>query len=113
MSEQQEQYEGIFILDSEQAEESLTQLQEKITGQITQGGGKIEATQVWGKRRLAYRVRNKRDGFYVLLRFQAAPASIEPLGQWCALQEGLLRQLVTKAEQPLETAEVGQDGKSK
>lgn len=91
------QYEGFFLLDPELSDERLTTVQQQIAEQITKLGGTVERQQPWGKRRLAYQVRRRRDGFYHLVLFRLAPAAVPALDQWCRLQEGILRRLIVTA----------------
>ena len=104
--EQREQYEGLLVLDPDLSEEALSKVQAQIAEQIVKLGGTVERHQSWGKRRLAYRVRKRRDGFYLLVGFTIAPAAITPLNQWCALHKSVLRQLIVRAvsspSQPVE-----------
>lgn len=105
---QQERYEGFFILDPDLSEEAVSKVQAQVADQIVKLGGTVERQQPWGKRRLAYRVRRRRDGFYVLILFAAGPAAIAALDQWCALHESILRRLIVRAisspPQPVEAA---------
>lgn len=96
-TDQHEQYEGLFVLDADLSDDALTKFQTQITGQITKLGGVVERSQAWGKRRLAYRIRRKRDGFYLLLLIRLAPSAVAPLEQWARLQETILRQLVVRS----------------
>ena len=91
-----ESYEGVFVLDGELSEDALTKAQQQISEQITKLGGTVERQEAWGKRRLAYRVRKRRDGYYWLLVCRLPAAAVAPFESWCALQESLLRRLVVK-----------------
>lgn len=93
-------YEGLFVLDPELPESALIALQQSLAEQITKAGGAVDRQQVWGRRRLAYRLGKRRDGVYVLLMFQAPPSAIAPLEGWCAVNESVLRRLIVKAPAP-------------
>ncbi len=92
-------YEGLFLFDPELSEEGWTKAQAQPVAQIGKLHGTVERQQPWGKRRLAYRVRKRRDGYYVLVHFTMPPASVGPLEQWCALNETMLRRLIVKASE--------------
>jgi len=94
--ESHDAYEGLFVLDGELSDDALTKAQQQIGEQVTKLGGTVERQEAWGKRRLAYRVRKRRDGHYWLLVFRAPAAAVAPFESWCALQESLLRRLVVK-----------------
>lgn len=97
MSESQERYEGLFVLDPELPEEVLVKLQGALAEQITKAGGGVERQQSWGKRRLAYRVRRRRDGVYLCVVFRLPAPAFRTVDQWCALQDGILRRLILRA----------------
>ena len=65
-------YESIFILNPTLTEEATKALVEKFNTLITANGGEIEKVEEWGKRRLAYAIDYKTEGYYVLVNFSAA-----------------------------------------
>ena len=72
-------YETIFILDPD-LEEALAQSAiEKAKGIITQGSGEILKVEDWGKRKLAYEVKKKPKGHYILIHFIGLPALLSEL----------------------------------
>ena len=62
-------YELIFILKPGMPDEDVDAIVEQFSGIITEGGGVINKTDRWGKRRLAYKVRGQREGYYVLIDY--------------------------------------------
>ena len=94
----QDLYEAVFVLDGELSEDALTKAQTQITEQIAKVGGTIERQEPWGKRRLAYRLRKRRDGFYLLVVCRLPAPAVGTLEAWCALQDTILRRLVVKAQ---------------
>ncbi len=81
-----------------------------ITSAISEKGGAIEKNEEWGTRRLAYPIKKKNDGFYLILRFTASPETIKPIEDILRREEEVLRFLVTgrkeavpeEAEEPKE-----------
>ena len=72
-------YETIFILDPDLEEEQAQSLIEKVKGIITQGNGEILKVEDWGKRKLAYEVKKKPKGHYILIHFLGSPALLSEL----------------------------------
>jgi small subunit ribosomal protein S6 len=72
-------YETIFILDPDLEEGIAQSAIEKIKGIITQGNGEIHKTEDWGKRKLAYEVKKKSKGHYILIHFSGTPALLSEL----------------------------------
>jgi small subunit ribosomal protein S6 len=72
-------YETIFILDPDLEEEKTQSAIEKIKGIISQNSGEILKTEDWGKRKLAYQVKKKTKGHYILLHFMGSPTLVSEL----------------------------------
>ena len=72
-------YESIFILDPDLEEEQTLSAIEKAKGIIAQTNGEILKVEDWGKRKLAYEVRKKSKGHYILIHFSGSPALLSEL----------------------------------
>ena len=66
------EYELVFIAHPDLDENGLTDLINKVRGWITDSGGEVLKTDLWGKRKLAYPIRKQREGQYVLLNSKMA-----------------------------------------
>ena len=62
-------YEGMYILNATLSEEARKKALEKITKGIESRGGKIEKVHDWGRRKLAYEIEGRREGYYYILYF--------------------------------------------
>ena len=67
-------YETIFIVDVTKTEEEVNSIVEKMKSLI-ESNATVEAVDIWGKRRLAYEIDDKTEGFYVLVSFSSKPDS--------------------------------------
>ena len=72
-------YETIFILDPDLEEEQSQSAIEKVKGIITQNNGGILKVEDWGKRKLAYQVKKKSKGHYILIHFMGSPTLVSEL----------------------------------
>ncbi|HUL23392.1 MAG TPA: 30S ribosomal protein S6 [Thermodesulfobacteriota bacterium] len=72
-------YETIFILDPDLEDEQTQSVIEKAKGIVTQGSGEILKVEDWGKRKLAYEVKKKPKGHYILIHFVGSPALLSEL----------------------------------
>ncbi|OGP62813.1 MAG: 30S ribosomal protein S6 [Deltaproteobacteria bacterium RBG_13_53_10] len=72
-------YESIFIMDPDLEEDQAQSVIEKIKGIITQTQGEILKLEDWGKRKLAYNVRKKPRGHYILIHFSGPPVTLSEL----------------------------------
>jgi len=60
-------YELIYILDPALTEEQLSEAVERFTRVAKDQGAEVDEPQRWPKRRLAYRIKGKSEGFYVVM----------------------------------------------
>ncbi len=92
------QYEVLYVITPELDDEANQSVQDKFAKIITDNGGEIEKTDVWGKRRLAYAIDYKTEGFYVLVNFNANPELPRELERNLRNDERVMRYMVTRKE---------------
>ncbi len=96
-------YEMMAVFAPDIAEEEMPGALERVSGYITTGGGEVSelvTTSPWGRRRLAYPIRDFRDGFYALYHFTLDPEGIGDLERDLGLNNQVLRSLVTSFVEP-------------
>ena len=90
-------YEVVYIFDSGVAEdkvqEKLNRYHELLTGP---GKGEITATDVWGRRQLAFPIKKKNSGTFVVVQFKSAEDALPEFERLLKLDEELLRYLVVQ-----------------
>jgi small subunit ribosomal protein S6 len=69
-------YDLIFICRPATPEDEINKIVTIIETSATEHGGKIEKTERWGTRRLAYRVSKHREGFFVYMVVRSAQGDI-------------------------------------
>ena len=90
-------YEMIYIIDADLEETARKELIEKVSALITNNGGEIEKVdETWGKRKLAYAIDYKTEGWYVLVNFKAPVELPRELERNLQINENVLRYLVIK-----------------
>ncbi len=89
-------YEALFIIDMGDGEVIKT-LVEKFKNLIAESA-EITAVNEWGKRRLAYPINDKNEGYYVLINFNGPAELPAELNRVFGITEGIMRYLVTKVE---------------
>ncbi len=90
-------YEGMFLVDNSEARKNYDGVNQNIARIITKYGGEILRSQRWSERRLAYPVRRRDRGTYVLVYFNASPESITEIRRDCAIDEVILRNMILRA----------------
>ena len=89
-------YELIYILDAALEENVRKDLIEKFNGIIAANGGEVTKVDEWGKRRLAYAIDYKTEGYYVYVTFTAAPELPRELSRNLGINESVIRSQIVK-----------------
>ena len=89
-------YEAMYIVTPEMEDEAIKGVIEKFSGIITAYGGEIEKTDEWGRKKLAYPIDYKTEGYYVLVNFAAAPELPRELERNFRNDESILRYMVVR-----------------
>ncbi|OGO63448.1 MAG: 30S ribosomal protein S6 [Chloroflexi bacterium RBG_19FT_COMBO_55_16] len=87
-------YELIFIVHPDLDDSAIKELVDRVKGWITDAGGQVAKVDLWGKRKLAYRLRKQSEGQYVLMKTQLAPSFCVQLERNLRLQEPVMRFLL-------------------
>jgi small subunit ribosomal protein S6 len=67
------EYETLYILRPELADDAIVKLNERLTGVLDREGAKILRLDVWGKKKLAYEVKKNPKGVYIHLSYLSNP----------------------------------------
>ena len=62
------QYEVLYVIDASLDDEAVHAAIEKFKGIAESNGAEVSAVDEWGKRKLAYAINYKTEGYYVLMR---------------------------------------------
>ena len=89
-------YELIYILDAALEETARKALIEKFNGIIAANGGEVTKVDEWGKRRLAYAIDYKTEGYYVYVAFTAASELPRELSRNLGINESVVRSQIVK-----------------
>ena len=89
-------YELIYIIDTAVEEEARNALIEKFNGIIAANGGEVVKDEEWGKRRLAYAIDYKTEGYYVYVAFNGASELPKELSRNLGINESVIRSQVVK-----------------
>lgn len=90
-------YEIMYIVETAN-EELIETIVTKFDKLLVDNGATIEKTDRWGKRRLAYEINDLKDGYYVLITFEAEAAVITELDRVMRITDGILRHMIVKQE---------------
>ena len=86
-------YEVVYIIDPAMGEESIAAVVEKFKTLAEQNGTAVEVEE-WGKRKLAYAIDYKTEGYYVLMSFTSGPEFPRELDRILGITDGILRSMI-------------------
>ena len=87
-------YELMYIIDADGGEEQIAATVEKFKALI-EANGTVNELEEMGKRKLAYLINDKPDGYYVLVRFTSGPEFPAELDRVLKITDGIMRSLIT------------------
>ena len=91
-------YEVVYIFDAALDEAAVNERLERFHALAVRSGGQVVAVDHWGNRQLAYPVRGKKTGYYVVAQFNADPTALPEFERIIKLDESLMRYLMVLNE---------------
>ena len=89
-------YEVMVILDAGLEEDGIREIVDRATQAITSNGGTVDKVDRWGKRRFAYEVHHRSEGYYVLVEATAEPAAVDSVDRVLGLADEVIRHKVIR-----------------
>lgn len=91
-------YEVMIILDPMQDERTVAPSLDKFLDVVRKEKGTVEKVDVWPKRRLAYPIKKKEEGIYVVVDLACESATVLEFDRLLNLNENVLRTKVLRAD---------------
>lgn len=91
------QYE-IAVLYHPDLEVDLTKAEDRVKKIITDNGGKVTATDNWGKRKLAYNIKGNEHAVYVFYAVELPPAAVQKVESTLNITDEVVRFLITRPD---------------
>ena len=89
-------YEILLLLDPEHAEAREDEIVARAREQVEKTGGTWQSHDAWGRRRLAYPIAKKEEGFYHLLVFDADGPTLDEVSRVLKIDDAVLRHMATR-----------------
>jgi small subunit ribosomal protein S6 len=93
-------YELMLVIRPDVPDDKSQAVIDRVTRQITAGGGQIVKVAPWGRRRLAYPIDRFREGSYHIVLFAAPADLLAELEHSLLITEEVIRHLLTRDERP-------------
>ena len=92
-------YELMYIVKPELDDHGVQQEIEKVGQLIQTNGGQVKKVTPWGKRRLAYTVKDQREGYYVVEEFNLEQAKVAEVERVLKISDNVFRHLLVRQDE--------------
>ena len=90
------EYELVFIVRPDVADEDIETIKDRNSGIIGDRKGHVLKIDDWGKRRLAYEIKDYGKGHFVLLNYLGSTETVDELERTLRIDDSVLRFLTVK-----------------
>ena len=94
----QRDYEIMFIVEPTLSDDEIAAIQQRLTEVAERQGAEMKKIAPWERRRLAYEIKGRRDGIYMLANLRAEPAAIKEMERQLTVMEVVLRHIVIRLD---------------
>lgn len=91
-------YEVLFIIDPALEDEKKEATIEAVK-EIIASEGEVGNVDVWGMRKLAYPIKKKSEGYYVVIEFKAEPTLPKELDRRLKISDNVMRHLIDNRDE--------------
>ena len=89
-------YELMLICDGGLEESEVAKIINQVTAEVQEAGGTVPKTDKWGRRRFAYEINHKTEGFYVVFEIEAEPGALDRLDRTLRLADDVVRHKIIR-----------------
>lgn len=112
MEQRKKIYETTFIANATLDDAQIDQIVDRFKEFLTKNGSEIRVLEKWGRKRLAYPIEKKNNGFYTICEFNAPADIIAKLERYYALDENVMRFLTVQLSEKMIKARQEQERKT-
>jgi small subunit ribosomal protein S6 len=92
-------YELMYLVKPELDDQAVQQEIDKVSQLIQTNGGELKKVTPWGKRRLAYTVKDQREGHYVVAEFDLDRTRVQEVERVLKISDTVFRHLLVRQEE--------------
>ena len=92
------QYEVMYVIDPALEDSAMVELINRFSDLVKKNGGEVDRVDEWGKRRLAYAIQYKTEGYYVLMYIKAPADLPREIERNMQISDSVLRYLTVRYE---------------
>jgi small subunit ribosomal protein S6 len=98
-------YEVMYIVTPDAADDDVTKLNDSLQTIITDQGGSVVRVDDMGRRKMAYEINRKKEGYYVLFEIEGSGREIAELERRMRVNDLIMRYLTVRVDEERKTAE--------
>ncbi len=95
----------MYIAAPETTDEEIAKLNETITALVEKDGGTVAEIEGWGRRRLAYPIKKKTEGYYVLLEIAGSGQEIAEIERRFRVNDTIMRYMTVRVDEDRKAAD--------
>ena len=92
-------YELVYVVSPDATDEQVSELHAQVEAIVQRMGGRIEKTEPWGRRRLAYEIGRHKEGIYVLEVITGAGDLMKEIDRRLKVTDLVIRHLVVRVDE--------------
>jgi small subunit ribosomal protein S6 len=98
-------YEVMYIATPDAADDDIAKLNDAITNLVEKDGGTVSVVEGWGRRRMAYPINKKTEGYYVLLEVAGSGQEIAELERRFRVNDLIMRYMTVRVDEDRKAAD--------
>lgn len=98
-------YEVMYIAEPDTAEDDVTKLNDSITKLVETEGGNVVKLDNMGRRKLAYEIKRKTEGHYVLFEIEGSGKEIAEIERRFRVNDAVMRYITVRVDEDRKAAE--------
>jgi len=92
-------YELVYVVSPDATDEQVSELHAQVEAIVQRMGGRIEKTEPWGRRRLAYEIGRHKEGIYVLEVMLGSGDLMKEIDRRLKVSDLVIRHLVVRVDE--------------
>ncbi|BDC52749.1 hypothetical protein F183_A50640 [Bryobacterales bacterium F-183] len=94
-------YEELFIVRPDATDEEIDPLVEQLKTVITSAKGTVDKVDKWGVRKLAYKVKKRAEGNYILIQFSSEPEAVKELERRLRVSDLVIKFITVRQDEKM------------
>lgn len=95
-------YEVLIIVNATLSDDDIAKQISDIEEVINKNKGSVKNIEKWGRKRLAYEIKDLNEGYYVLIYFAGESKTITELDRILKINDNILRHMIVRSERGLD-----------